>query len=223
MSNSQPMFERAERRPLRLGADTLVPEAPLPSQWQKDRKWSAEQNLLFAALEDAVYRVIKGAKEQATDRHLAKATEEWHWFMSDSLAWPFDFGRICEALGYHPDGIRRALKPSLDKCKPAPAPAPRPAPPGTASRVSSLSTYRARRINEGLVPMDTIRAAVRAFEGGTFDRNSLCGALLGAPPYERRYRNRIYSGLNSLARMGEIQHARPGARDGKWTATGKLR
>ena len=93
--------------------DLLDVETVLPDQYRRPAGCGARESsvhrLMLAVLENAIAVYLK-----ASDPHrhvgLRERREVTHWFRSRDRRWLFSFERICEALDFDPDGLRRGLR-----------------------------------------------------------------------------------------------------------------
>jgi len=101
----------AVRFPHEPTMDLFVPDIVRQSQFLSERaspsRFSGEYRLALAILEDAIQIYCM---EGAGRRSLQLRREAGRWFNSDDRSWCFSFERICEALGFDPDCIRRGLR-----------------------------------------------------------------------------------------------------------------
>ncbi len=90
---------------------TLHPDILLPEQLLalRDTPSHGAKRLLLAMLEDAIhcFQVYLFAKVPHEQRLFAEAEE---WIFASDPRWFFSFEHTCELLGFHPDGVRKALK-----------------------------------------------------------------------------------------------------------------
>jgi hypothetical protein len=76
--------------------------------------------LMRAVLEDAIGCAQGTARRFQRDDRRALQTDAVQWLSSDRMSDPFDFRRICEALGVDPDAIRRRVLPRMKPIAPDP-------------------------------------------------------------------------------------------------------
>ena len=67
-----------------------------------------EKVLMLAILKDAVISFQKYLlSRQDKEKNVFEETERW--ILSDNREWPFSFTNVCEALGIHPQYLRKGL------------------------------------------------------------------------------------------------------------------
>jgi len=91
-----------------LASVGILPEAYLSLRASLSPR-SPEAAMMCAVLEDALDCFQKQfVSRTRRAKRLGQEAEEW--FFSDESRWLFSFVSICDALGLHPDYIRRGLK-----------------------------------------------------------------------------------------------------------------
>jgi len=80
----------------------LEPHLVLPQQFFRKPKWTGEQRLMAAILEDAVRTCQRGGSPSLMRKTIA-------WIESSDRKWVFSFLNICGALHLDPGRIRSAL------------------------------------------------------------------------------------------------------------------
>ena len=71
-------------------------------------RWTGEQRLMAAILEDAIAVYAKSSAPKGSQaRQILRDTERW--LRSKDQTWTFSFLRVCEMLSLDPVAIRRAL------------------------------------------------------------------------------------------------------------------
>jgi hypothetical protein len=100
----------------RLG-HLFEPHAIMPIQFfalRERSRWSGEQRLMAAVLEDAITVYSRPDVPKASKaRQLLRETERW--LRSNDRTWTFSFLRVCEVLGLEPSAIRRRLRQRRDE------------------------------------------------------------------------------------------------------------
>src|SRR5262245_56336103 len=96
--------------PLRMSdqeSDQPEPEVMLPAQlgWgsRVDSETSGVRALLLAMLEDAIRCLLTPGGSRRV------AAEAESWIRGDEPDWPLSYRNVCEALGFQPDLLRRAI------------------------------------------------------------------------------------------------------------------
>ena len=88
-------------------SDEPEPDVVLPAQlvWgsRLDSETSPTKALLLAMLEDAIRCLLMPAGSRRD------AAEAESWIRGDEPDWPLSFQNVCEALGFQPDLLRRAI------------------------------------------------------------------------------------------------------------------
>jgi len=122
------------------GGQLLEPNVILPIQFFSQRgagRWTGEQRLMAAILEDAIAVYSKSSAPKGSKaRQILRETERW--LRSKDRAWTFSFLRVCEMLSLDPIAIRRALRERRDR-QSAQAAGPETIPAGFATEIE----YRA--------------------------------------------------------------------------------
>ena len=122
------------------GGLLLEPNTILPIQFFNQRgasRWTGEQRLMAAILEDAVAVYSKSSAPKGSKaRQVLRETERW--LRSKDQTWTFSFLRVCEMLSLVPIAIRRALRERRDR-QSAQAAGPETIPAGFATEIE----YRA--------------------------------------------------------------------------------
>jgi len=122
------------------GGLLLEPNTILPIQFFSQRgasRWTGEQRLMAAILEDAVAVYSKSSAPKGSKaRQVLRETERW--LRSKDQTWTFSFLRVCEMLSLDPIAIRRALRERRDR-QSAQAAGPETIPAGFATEIE----YRA--------------------------------------------------------------------------------
>jgi len=122
------------------GGLLLEPNTILPIQFfnqQGASRWTGEQRLMAAILEDAVAVYSKSSAPKGSKaRQVLRETERW--LRSKDQTWTFSFLRVCEMLSLDPIAIRRALRERRDR-QSAQAAGPETIPAGFATEIE----YRA--------------------------------------------------------------------------------
>jgi hypothetical protein len=77
----------------------VVLDQPARRRWTRE---IGELRLMTAVLEDAVYVLGKRPRSRA-------GREAREWMTSRDTTWPFSYERICEALDFDPDTVRRLV------------------------------------------------------------------------------------------------------------------
>ena len=99
------------------GGRLLEPNTILPIQFFSQRgacRWTAEQRLMAAILEDAITVYSKSPSPKAPKaRQILRETERW--LRSRDRRWTFSFLRVCETLSLDPVAILRALRERRDR------------------------------------------------------------------------------------------------------------
>lgn len=68
-----------------------------------------ERALMWAVLTDGIECYRRNARTTAGRRRTEFAEAE-RWVFSTNWEWPFSFVNLCEAFGFNPAGVRRALR-----------------------------------------------------------------------------------------------------------------
>ena len=71
------------------------------------RELSPEQEMMLACLWDAVSLIQQEPKNENA-KQLKREAERW--VLSNDASWPFSFVNVCQALGFDPACVRRALR-----------------------------------------------------------------------------------------------------------------
>ena len=99
------------------GGQLLEPNVILPIQFFSQRgagRWTGEQRLMAAILEDAIAVYSKSSAPKGSKaRQILRETERW--LRSKDRTWTFSFLRVCEMLSLDPVAIRRALRDRRDR------------------------------------------------------------------------------------------------------------
>jgi hypothetical protein len=91
-----------------LAADAVLPEQFWGVQDGTIRE-SGERGLMWAVLTDGIECYRRNAHGGSGPQREAFKEAE-HWIMSTDWDWPFSFVNLCEAFGFDPAGVRRALR-----------------------------------------------------------------------------------------------------------------
>jgi hypothetical protein len=93
--------------------DLLAASAVFPEQyWQPQPRtvnFSGERALMWAVLTDGIECYRRNARS-VSGRQRIEFAEAERWLFSTNWEWPFSFVNLCEAFGFNPAGIRRALR-----------------------------------------------------------------------------------------------------------------
>ena len=99
------------------GGQLLEPNVILPIQFFSQRgagRWTGEQRLMAAILEDAIAVYSKSSAPKGSKaRQILRETERW--LRSKDRTWTFSFLRVCEMLSLDPVAIRRTLRERRDR------------------------------------------------------------------------------------------------------------
>jgi hypothetical protein len=88
----------------------LAIDTDLQEDWlrvNRRRELSPEQELMLACLWDAVVLIQQEPKNDDA-KQLKREAERW--VLSNDASWAFSFVAICQALGFDPVCVRRALR-----------------------------------------------------------------------------------------------------------------
>jgi hypothetical protein len=92
--------------------DLLAADAVLPEQfWNSENgttHLSGERALMWAVFADGIQTYRRNARATSAQNQV-QFLEAEHWLLSTDWDWPFSFVNLCEAFGFNPAGIRRAL------------------------------------------------------------------------------------------------------------------
>lgn len=79
----------------------------VPPQIYTTPRWTSEQLLMAAALEDAITSIQSFPRNRTARQEQA---QDWAWVLSEDTMWPFSFVNICEALGLNAEWVRAGLR-----------------------------------------------------------------------------------------------------------------
>jgi len=92
--------------------DLLAADAVLPEQfWTSENgttHLSGERALMWAVFADGIQTYRRNAHATSAENQV-QFLEAEHWLLSCDWGWPFSFVNLCEAFGFDPAGVRRAL------------------------------------------------------------------------------------------------------------------
>ncbi|MGH7896032.1 MAG: hypothetical protein ACREQL_15275 [Candidatus Binatia bacterium] len=91
----------------------VSPQIMLPEQFVRPARCGARESavhrLMLGVLRDAAELYCKACDPRSRVPR-RRVQEVLAWFASRDRTWPFSFERICEALGFDPDYLRRGLR-----------------------------------------------------------------------------------------------------------------
>ncbi len=71
--------------------------------------FTGERALMWAVLTDGIECYRRNARSNSGRQRIEFAEAE-RWVFSTNWEWPFSFVNLCEAFGFNPAGVRRALR-----------------------------------------------------------------------------------------------------------------
>ncbi len=90
-----------------LGANTIFPEQYW-NAFADSTNRSGERALMWAVFADGIESFRRNAGASSTQRRI-EFMEAESWMLRSDTDWPFSFVNLCEAFGFKPAGVRRAL------------------------------------------------------------------------------------------------------------------
>jgi hypothetical protein len=109
----RPQLEQAYTLPEEIAAGPLEPDFITPVQYQdrvrRDRTEQPELRLMLAVIGDAI-ATYQGFANRASPRDQQMFDEAERWIRSTNTSWPYSFDRICQALSFDADALRRGLE-----------------------------------------------------------------------------------------------------------------
>lgn len=91
-----------------LGANAVLPEQ-FWNTYEDSTHLSGERALMWAVFADGIDSYRRNAHATSAERRL-EFLEAESWMLNTDWEWPFSFVNLCDAFGFNPAGVRRALR-----------------------------------------------------------------------------------------------------------------